>query len=675
MKVHGGEALRGRRAILLGGLLAIASACSQPDTVLEPVKRLEQEITPAVDGNLDCEIGGEFRPSIGCIRPRPLRNERRTVEPDGRIRFELLLPPLARPHLVEFRIWGRGDIETFESKAFFVPGGQKALAVDEAVAIRKPGEEVVVGSFAYELPPAASRELTRTMPIRKDSVLDLGIGLAPIAVRAGASPAEFRLIAVDETGERHELLSRTIAPEESGVWHDERIDLARFAGRRIQLAFETVIRPALGADPTRSFTLGLWGGPKLLEPRPLEGRFDLVLISLDTLRADLVGSESEIDGEPVTPELDAIAAEGTSFTDVMTTYPSTSAAHMSLFTGTFPKLHGVTFPTNALPDTIATLPQILAAHGFATAAVTEGGMLAAQSGFRRGFDSYREFSGTDVWKSPRQVERTFAAGVDWVERHPDERFFLFLHTYQVHSPYTPPPEFMPSRAAKDSPTPGRDRYEAEVRYTDSEVGALMQKLERAGALDRAIVVITSDHGEEFSEHGGVYHARTVYDEVMRVPLIFWGPGAVPEGRVLSAPASLVDVLPTLLELAGLPPEVALQGKSLVPAMRGESRDDARIRFGEGPARKSDSGSFLVARDRNHKWIARSKALAESEIYDLGSDPGEQRPLDDPALRARGVELFGEFDALMDRGGKHDKPAERELDEETESKLRALGYLE
>src|SRR5262249_19779852 len=150
---------------------------------------------------------------------------------------------------------------------------------------------------------------------------------------------------------------------------------------------------------------------------------------------DFVGSD--VNGRPLTPKLDALAAEGASFKDVVTTYPSTAAAHMSLFTSRYVSAHGVTFPTHILPESIPTLPQILSQRGFSTAAVTEGGMLATGSGFLRGFDSYREYSGAEVWSSERQVEKTFASGLDWVARHRDERFFLFLHTYQVHNPYTP----------------------------------------------------------------------------------------------------------------------------------------------------------------------------------------------------------------------------------------------
>jgi arylsulfatase A-like enzyme len=477
------------------------------------------------------------------------------------------------------------------------------------------------------------------------------------------------------SGIETQLLRRLVTPAESKAWRNERVDLAALAGETVQFSFESVARPPPGARPLQTFTMGLWGAPRVLETRTLDGRFDVVLVSLDTLRADVVGSE--VDGRPLTPELDALAADGSSFTDVMTTFPSTSAAHMSLFTSTYPTVHGVTFPTFVLPPTIRTLPELLADHGYTTAAVTEGGMLAAMSGFRRGFDFYREFSGAEVWHSPRQVERTFRAGLEWIERHPGERFFLFLHTYQVHNPYEPPPEYSPKpkRESPDRRPPGLALYQGEVRYTDATVGELIRGLERLGVLDHAIVAITSDHGEEFGEHGGIAHARTLYDEVMRVPLILWGPGVIAAGQVVAAPASLMDVAPTLLELLRLPPAAGAQGQSLVAALRGDAAPTERVRFAEGPGQKLAAGALRAARAGEHKWIAHKNTLDEQEIFDLRSDPKEQRGLDDAALRVRGKQLLSEFDELIEESAEHARPAERELDEETTGKLRALGYVE
>lgn len=664
--------------------LCVAFACSRsgPETALEPAYRLERELLGGGkrNGPPSCKIGNELRPSIGCAQPMLLRNQRRTTDAEGRVAISLPLPVRQnrpRPLLVEVRCWPLQRAEEIETQVFYMPRGVPRIELDLETKVVPPDTELMVAVLAYEVPSQGKQWVTRPLAIAKGAVLDVGLALHAIGVLGGASAADFRLIARQEGGFERELLRREVTPAQSKAWIDERVDLSALAGKTVQFFFETRARPKAGSDPFRSFTLAVWGAPRILEPRRVDGRYDLVLISVDTLRGDFVGSE--VNGRPLTPELDALAAEGASFKDVVTTYPSTAAAHMSLFTSTYPSVHGVTFPTHVLSPSIRTLPEVLSEHGFMTAAVTEGGMIATMSGFLRGFDSYREYSGAEVWTSERQVEKTFASGIEWVERNRDERFFLFLHTYQVHNPYTPPLEYALASGADGKQTQQdklpKAAYKGEIRYTDAIVGELVEHLKRLGVLDRTIIAITSDHGEEFGEHEGIGHAITVYDEVMRVPLILWGPGAVPEGRVVHEPASLLDVVPTLVDLLGLPAIPGVQGQSLVPLLRGETPPDGRVRYAEGPARKNASGALLMARERDHKWIAHKSALADAEIYDLGSDPGEKQRLDDAGLRTRGEQLFGEFDALLKGGPQHPKPPERELDDETRGKLRALGYVE
>jgi len=606
-------------------------------------------------------------------------SEHRRVGADGRIPLSMALPVHSRPPrplLVEVRYWPPQNLEKIGTQVFLIPRGQPRLEVDLETKGVAPGTELVVSPFAYEVPSQSKRWVTKRIEIGEGASLDVGIGLHGLGVLAGASPAEFRLSARTESGAEIELLQRMVTPEESKGWLDQRVDLAALAGQKVQFFFDTVARPAVASNPGGSFTIAVWGGPRVLEPRRADGRDDLVLISLDTLRGDFVGSE--VNGRPLTPKLDALAAEGAAFKDVVTTYPSTAAAHMSLFTSTYPGIHGVTFPTHILPRSIRTLPEILSEGGFSTAAVTEGGMLSTSSGFLRGFDSYREYSGAEVWFSERQIEKTFASGLEWLAQHGDERFFLFLHTYQVHNPYTPPEEYKIVSGADGKPTSQdetpRAHYKGEVRYTDAAVGDLVERMGELGVLDHAIVVVTADHGEELMEHGWLGHAMNVYEPAMRIPLILWGPGVVPQGRVVTEPASLLDVVPTLLDLMRLPAVPGLQGESLLPALEGRPPPAARVRYAEGPARQDHSAGVMVARDGDHKWIARKGAPEQAEIYDLRTDPEEKQPLEDPALRRRGEDLFRDFGAILASGAQHPKPPERKLDEETTEKLRALGYI-
>lgn len=378
------------------------------------------------------------------------------------------------------------------------------------------------------------------------------------------------------------------------------------------------------------------------------------------------------------PNLEARAAEGASFVQALAPYPSTTASHMSLFTSSYPAVHKVLHAKHVLRKTIPTLGETLSAKRFETAAFTENGMLAAEAGFERGFDDYYENKGLSMWDTRGDAGVTFDRGLRWLRRHRDEKVFLFLHTYQVHTPYEPPPEYdvitVPSRPGeKPQVAAQRGRYAGEVRYTDAVLAGVFREIERLGLAEDTIVVVTADHGEEFGEHGSVGHSRGVYEEVLRVPLVVWAPGLVPAGRVIEAQTSLVDLAPTLLDLLSLPPVPGLQGESLAPVLRGESSHaPSAVRFAEGPAYKSAEGRIFSARTERYKWIGREHVAEPTEIYDLEADPGETRNLDDPELRAKGRELLSIYRSMDAAGGG---PTERKLDPRTQEKLKALGYTE
>src|SRR6185369_1319521 len=161
---------------------------------------------------------------------------------------------------------------------------------------------------------------------------------------------------------------------------------------------------------------------------------------------------------------------------------------------------------------------------------------------------------------------------DWLDAHRNERFFLFVHTYQVHDPYTPPPAYhdmFATGAEAESPRETLDRYEAEVRYTDDQLAALWRVVERLGLADDTIVIVTSDHGEEFGEHGLLRHGTDLYDETLLVPLVMRAPGIVPRGLRVDAQIGLIDVLPTLLELLDVPVPAKVQGRSVVAFLRND----------------------------------------------------------------------------------------------------------
>ena len=325
------------------------------------------------------------------------------------------------------------------------------------------------------------------------------------------------------------------------------------------------------------------------DPQPTRG---YILISIDTLRADHLGAYGY--ERDTSPFLDSLAARGTLFERAVVQYPSTLTSHMSIFTGLYPQEHEVLPPSTVLSAEIETLPEIFQRQGFRTAGHTEGGFMAAGYGFGRGFD---EFTDT-AYSSDTDVERTFQRGLEFLRSlEADDSFFLFLHTYAVHDPYEPPERFrslfwpgdVPAAAdssgellrqinqGSQSVSPETLRYyeaqyDATIRYVDEVLQEFVTELESLGLLGETTLVITSDHGEEFGEHGKVAHTQ-VYPECLVVPLLFVHPRQSVGTRVPDL-VETVDLAPTLFELAGIEPSEALSGRSLVGDLRGDRREDA-----------------------------------------------------------------------------------------------------
>jgi len=457
----------------------------------------------------------------------------------------------------------------------------------------------------------------------------------------------------------------------------------------------------------------------------------LLVVSLDTLRADRIGRV--VNGRSITPRLDAFAAQSTVFRRASSTSSYTLPAHVSLFTGQHVTTHGMFHPSRRLHrERSPTFTELLAAAGYRTAAFTAGAMLNAEfCGLHRGFDEYSEadpmVSDCDPlpervprWYAPEYNAAVFAAHdlesrvLPWIEGRGGAPFFAFVHTYLVHD-YHPDEEhhdlvqrpamakdLVPADAAPplwereagatgvtsttltqlDPSDPGsflRERdlpyveslYDATVAQADAEFGRLLDSLERSGQADRTLVLVLSDHGEEFLEHGGLSHARTLYEEVLRVPCILRVPGREP--AVVDERIDLADLAPTLLALLGMPAlpradgEVVLDGES-----DGWTVHHAQV-LHAGAADRSGKVSLLrAAHDGRFKAIDTLKIDREvgdvdpaeqrrlellgyavgsgtadfvgtvdrSELYDLERDPGEDHdiPPDDPVTRERRREL-------------------------------------
>ncbi|HEX9637319.1 MAG TPA: sulfatase-like hydrolase/transferase, partial [Acidobacteriota bacterium] len=392
----------------------------------------------------------------------------------------------------------------------------------------------------------------------------------------------------------------------------------------------------------------------------------LVLITLDTLRADRLGCYGYAAAE--TPALDRLAREGTLFERAVAVAPLTRPAHATILTGRYPFEHGLRDNISpALPESIPTLAQRLGASGYHSAGLVATFLLNRSSGLHRGFDLF-----SDAF-DPEQRDRQFVSsfqrrGEEVVDEAlayleaAEEPFFLWLHLYDPHTPYDPPEPFRSRHAGRP--------YDGEVAYADHQVGRLIDRLEASGRLDRSLVIATADHGEGLGQHGELEHSFFVYDSTLRVPLLLRLPGVVPAGRRIAQPVSQIDLVPTALDLLGLP-AAALAGRSLRPLWQREPAAPesgpplyaeslyAWLHFGWAPLRSLIQGSLKLIE------------APAAELYDLVADPGEtvnlaqQRPRDLLRLQDQLRALAGA------RAGAAPAPA---LDAETVGALSALGYV-
>jgi len=392
---------------------------------------------------------------------------------------------------------------------------------------------------------------------------------------------------------------------------------------------------------------------------------NVLLISIDTLRADHVGAYGF--PRPTTPHIDALARDGVLFKDVHTPVPMTLPAHASLLTGTLPPTHGLRDNLlNRLPEGTPTLATMLARRGLATGAIVSSFVLDRRFGTAQGFESYDDRFPAAARKgdlSERKGDETARAAAAWLGAHRDRPFFLWVHFYDPHEPYEPPEPF--ASRWKDDP------YDGEVAFADECVGRLLGELRRLQLYDSTLIVLTGDHGEMLGEHGELNHGFFIYEGALRVPLVVRVPGAAP--RQADVPASLIDVVPTVLAQVGAEVPREVQGLDLSPWLRGRGAGGGRPLYAETvtPTRYYGASSLLGVIADGWKYIETTRP----ELYDLRRDPKEEVNLlaREPA-RADG--LARSLVAILAAAGRAPGPAPQSaaLDEDARRRLSALGYL-
>ena len=457
----------------------------------------------------------------------------------------------------------------------------------------------------------------------------------------------------------------------------------------------------------------------------------ILLLSIDSLRPDHLGLYGY--ERFTSPVLDEVARAGVIFEDASAAAPWTLPSHASMLTGLYPLRHRVVTSKTRLPDDVPTLAKLLATHGFDTAAVVNSEWLKKEN-----FQLTRDFS-KYLWADTsvdRKAPNSWVTdqAIEWIEGLGEQPLFLFVHYYDLHSDYTSEPYF---EALFSRPYEGKvdgtgwqlkqsvleedyieschrnfetarcsfgdeyvvdesvhrlhfdeadvrhliDLYDAQIRQLDTELSRLFSVLRRHGLLESTLLVVTSDHGEEFMEHGRVEHFIPTYQPVLRVPLMLRGPG-VPAGLRVEAPVSSVDIVPTLLELARVPIPSGLDGLDLSPLWSGGGRQafDERLMYGEaaGGIQYNFFGDglfpvFRSVRQGRHKLVYESKGDTHA-LYDLEVDPGEKFDVSQsqPEVTARLMEAmsarYENFRPEPDAGN------EAVLEPDDLERLRALGYV-
>ncbi len=396
-------------------------------------------------------------------------------------------------------------------------------------------------------------------------------------------------------------------------------------------------------------------------------RPNVILISIDTLRADHLGCYGSDRG--LSPRLDQFAKQSTLFKSPISNSPWTLPSHASLFTSLYPSGHGAIRPGNRVPKSLVTLAELLREESYATAAFTGGGWLSPWHGLGQGFEIFNEYADErlklkpivvllDLW--PFKWKPCFSYGIQrakkWIRANyaQGKKFFLFVHTYEVHNYYYNMPKLDPYLERLGFEYDGRVNYatvemansrdtemeyfhglyEAEIAFTDALLGELFSELDLLGLDTNTLIVVTSDHGEGFNRelkrlgHGGRLHMDQLF-----VPLLFRLPGAIQSGVTVNEVVQLIDIAPTILDLVGVPVPKDFQGKPLAGLLRGEEEDTDRHVYSEEFAYRIDEGGIRREAEASFRMVSMTSGEHElicssdgNEFYDIRQDPGETNNL-------------------------------------------------
>jgi arylsulfatase A-like enzyme len=551
-------------------------------------------------------------------------------------------------------------------------------------------------------------------------VLRLGYGLFKEADESEGNGAGFE-VSVECGGRKDVLWSAFLDPFHNPTDRDvffRDIDLAAYGKKSVSLAFRTFGTPgggALepGAEDLRS-DLAFWANPTLFPKTGASGpdKKNVILISMDAVRADHLGCYGY--DRDTTPNLDRLAKDSTLFLNTISQAPYTLASHMTMLTGLYPTTHRVFYFSDSLDPSVPTLADRLRGRGLVTAAFTGGGLMDARYGYARGFDEFHDhLVAQESMDTISPLSRSVSA---WLDRNKGQNFFLFLHTYQVHSPYWPPPayanKFLDKGAAwmgrsledfigsgyvhKYRPLPEAQRrnvialYDGDISFLDDTlIRPLLEDLKRRNLYDQTMIIVTADHGEEFFDHISWGHSNTLYNELLKVPLIIKFPESRFPGRRLSPFVRLADIVPTVLDEFGLKTSpVKLDGGSLFPLLYDKEKEMRLcVSYLPGDIFADPTSSKISLVQGRYKFILNEKYPSRAysyfsppppevpaiELFDLKTDPQERKNLagQEGAITRR---MLQEAQVYLQSAKRQGQTKKALLDKELEERLRTLGYI-
>ncbi len=555
-----------------------------------------------------------------------------------------------------------------------------------------------------------------TLPER--AWLDLAVGTID------DPPATFRVALTSGNAKDRVLLEQTITTPYR--WERQEIDLGEFAGQQVQLSL------SLSGDSAG--IPGLWGAPVIRSrtARASGTPQGIILIQADTLRPDHLGLYGHT--RDTAPFLGRLAAEGVLFKHAFAQAGWTKVSTPSIMTSLYPSTHGVAKLDDRLPAAATTIAEIYRQAGYATLSLSSVMFTGQYTNLHQGFEELHELTSVADSGGPyssKTAREYVDRATEWIENHRDGPFFLYLHVFDPHSPYEPrrPYDAMwadPSkreehirqreslrktikspflsargmatreemRAAGIDPAAyiayDKDWYDSSIRALDAELARLFERLRTAGLDDKTAVVFLSDHGEEFHDHGRMWHGQSAYGEMVRVPLLLRWPGRVQAGRIVEEAVQLIDVMPTLLDFSRLQHPEGLQGQSLAPLVTASTQGtDAPSGWRRRPAivekqpngdEHPDAAESYAIIDGGWKLIhnkVRPPERPEFELFDAVRDPFDQVNVADkhPEIVQRLAKTLEGWRAMAVAARlKPDSEATGNMTPEQLQRLRSLGYV-